>query len=156
VLLVIDGSQRLDDRDRAIIDEIKGRNVITIINKSDLPQQFTVDNARGLFLSDTVVLISALHNQGLDHLKELVYQTVLRFPHDSAAEILITNARQKNALDRTLAALHTARNAASDGLSPELIAIDLHAALQALGEITGTTSTEDILDRIFDTFCIGK
>jgi len=156
VLLVIDGSQRLDDRDRAIIDEIKGRNVITIINKSDLPQQFTVDNARGLFLSDTVVLISALHNQGLDHLKELMYQTVLRFPHDSAAEILITNARQKNALDRTLAALHTARNAARDGLSPELIAIDLHAALQTLGEITGTTSTEDILDRIFDTFCIGK
>ena len=100
--------------------------------------------------------ISALHNQGLDHLKELMYETVLRFPHDSAAEILITSARQKNALDRTLAALNTARTAACEGLPPELIAIDLHAALQALGEITGQTSTEDILDRIFSTFCIGK
>jgi tRNA modification GTPase len=156
VLFVIDGSQGLDDRDRAIIEEIKGRTVITIINKADLPWQFTVENARSLGLTDTVAQISALHNQGLDHLKELMYETVLRFPHDSAAEILITSARQKNALDRTLAALNTARTAACEGLPPELIAIDLHAALQALGEITGQTSTEDILDRIFSTFCIGK
>jgi tRNA modification GTPase len=156
VLFVIDGSQGLDDRDRAIIEEIKGRTVIAIINKADLPWQFTVENARSLGLTDTVAQISALHNQGLDHLKEVMYETVLRFPHDSAAEILITSARQKNALDRTLTALHTARTAARDGLPPELIAIDLHAALQALGEITGQTSTEDILDRIFSTFCIGK
>jgi tRNA modification GTPase len=156
VLFVIDGSQGLDDRDRAIIEEIKGRTVIAIINKADLPWQFTVENARSLGLTDTVAQISALHNQGLDHLKEVMYETVLRFPHDSAAEILITSARQKNALDRTLAALNTARTAACEGLPPELIAIDLQAALQALGEITGQTSTEDILDRIFSTFCIGK
>jgi tRNA modification GTPase len=156
VLFVIDGSQGIDDRDRAIVDEIKGKTVIAIINKSDLPQQVTVEHARGLGLTDAVVLISALHHQGLDNLKKLMHQTVQRFPHDSAAEVLITSARQKNALDRTLSALHAAHAAARDGLPPELIAIDLHGALQALEEITGQTSTEDILDRIFSTFCIGK
>lgn len=156
VLLVLDGSAPLDERDQAIGEELGGKTVIIIINKADLPQRLSVDAARHLGIAGPVALVSALHRQGIDKLRQMIYETVLRFPHDSAADVLITSARQKDALDRTSAALHHARMAAQNHLPPELVAVDLRAALDALGEITGKTTPEDILDRIFSSFCIGK
>jgi tRNA modification GTPase len=72
------------------------------------------------------------------------------------ADMLITSARQKTALDKTLAALMEARQSLESRRSPELVAVDLQAARQSLGEITGETTAEDVLERIFSTFCIGK
>ncbi len=156
VLLVIDGSAPLDERDYALREELGGKPVITIINKTDLPQRITVDDARRLGRSDRVALVSARYQQGIDRLRQLIVETVLQAPHDSAAEVLITSARHKDALERTAAALHQARTALAAGLSPELVAVDLRAALDTLGEITGKTTAEDVLDRIFSSFCIGK
>lgn len=156
VLLVLDGSAPLDERDQAVVEELGGKTVITIINKADLPPRLSVDDVRQLGHPGPVAMVSALCRQGIDQLRQMIYDTVLQFPHDSAADVLITSARQKDALDRTIAALHNARLAAQNHLSPELVAVDLRAALDALGEITGTTTTEDILDRIFSSFCIGK
>ncbi len=156
VLLVIDGSAPLDERDYALREELGGKPVITIINKTDLPQRITVDDARRLGRSDRVALVSARYQQGIDRLRQMIVETVLQAPHDSAAEVLITSARHKDALERTAAALHQARTALAAGLSPELVAVDLRAALDTLGEITGKTTAEDVLDRIFSSFCIGK
>jgi tRNA modification GTPase len=102
------------------------------------------------------VSISARCGSGIDQLQERIYQTVLSFPHSSASDSIITNARQQDALVRTTAAVTSAQQAVREGIAPELIAIDLHAALQALGEITGETTADDILERIFASFCIGK
>jgi tRNA modification GTPase len=155
VLFVIDGSRELDERDHAIIAELCGRQVIAVTNKKDLPPAVSLDQVK-MVLPCPAVSVSALDFSGLDRLRELIQQTVLKFPRDSSADIIITSARQQDALDRTAGAVSAARQAVSSSRAPELIAVDLRAALQALGEITGETTAEDILERIFTSFCIGK
>ena len=155
VLFVIDGSRELDERDRAIMSELAGRKVIAVINKADLPPAVSRELVQKLF-SPTAVNVSALQGSGLDRLKELIHHTVLLFSHDSIADTIITSARQRDSLDRAASAVSSAHQAIRSNLAPELTAIDLHAALHALGDITGETTSEDILDRIFASFCIGK
>jgi len=155
VLFVIDGSRDIDERDRAIMAELAGRKIIAVINKDDLPPAVSREQVRQLF-PGTAVSVSARNGSGLARLKELIHHTVLMFPHDSSADSIITSARQRDALDRTAVALSAAHQAVRNSRAPELIAVDLHAALQALGEITGETTAEDILERIFASFCIGK
>ncbi len=156
LLFVIDGSQQLDDRDRSILEEIKSRPVITIINKSDLPQRFSLEEAYRVLPFDRIALVSALYGRGIEQLQDLIYRTVLQSAPLTASDILITNVRQKSALETTLDSLQAAQNGLRSNLSPELIALDFQSALQAIGEITGKASTEDILDRIFSAFCVGK
>jgi len=155
VLLVMDGSRELDERDRGIMAELSGRKVIAVINKDDLPPAVSCEQVEQIF-SGAAVSISAKNVSGIDHLKELIHHSVLTFPHDSSADIIITSARQRDALERTAGAVSAARQAISSRSAPELISIDLRAALQALGDITGQTTAEDILERIFASFCIGK
>jgi tRNA modification GTPase len=155
VLFVIDGSLELDERDRAIIAELDGRQVIAVINKKDLPPAVSLDQIK-MLLPCPAVSVSALDYSGLDRLRELIQQTLLKFPGNSSADVIITGARQQDALDRTAVAVSAARQGISNSSAPELIAVDLRSALQALGEITGETTADDILDRIFASFCIGK
>jgi len=155
VLLVIDGSRELDERDRTIIAELNNHQVIAVINKNDLPPAVNRVQIEQLF-PHAAVTVSARDGSGLDRLKELIHHTVRTFPRDSSADIIITSARHRDSLDRTAGAVSAARQAVSSSRAPELIAVDLRAALQALGEITGETTAEDILERIFASFCIGK
>jgi tRNA modification GTPase len=155
VLLVIDGSHELDERDHAIMAELHNQRVIAVINKEDIAQAVKIEQIQQL-LPCPAASVSAKNGSGLDRLRELIRHTVLRFPCDSSADIIITSARQQDALDRTARAVSAARQAISSSHAPELIAVDLRDALLALGEITGETATEDILERIFTSFCIGK
>ena len=155
ILFVIDGSHELDERDQAIMHELASRQVIAVINKQDLPQAVIPDQIQKL-LPCPAVSVSALNNSGFELLLDLIEKTVLKFHHSSASACIITNERQREVLDRTASALSAAQLAVSAGSPPELIAVDLRAALQALGEITGETTSEDILERIFSSFCIGK
>jgi tRNA modification GTPase len=155
VLFVIDGSRQLDEHDRAIIAELSERRVIAVINKEDLPQAVSREQVQQL-LPGPAASVSAKYNSGLDRLRKLIQQTVLKFSVNSSADVIITSARQHDALDRTAVAVASARQGISNSRAPELIAVDLRIALQALGEITGETTAEDILDRIFASFCIGK
>jgi tRNA modification GTPase len=156
VLFVIDGSQPLDDRDRVIIEEIKLKRVIAIINKADLPLQITEQAAHTIVPFDRIMLISALYGRGLSELKDLIFTAILQAPHDNTSDILITNTRQKTALDKTADNLRAAQRGIDNNFSPELVAVDFQAALNVLGEISGQITTDDILDRIFSKFCIGK
>ena len=155
VLFVIDGSRQLDEHDRAIIAELSERRVIAVINKEDLPQAVSREQVQQL-LPGPAASVSAKYNSGLDRLRKLIQQTVLKFSVNSSADVIITSARQHDALDRTAVAVASARQGISNSRAPELIAVDLRIALQALGEITGETTAEDILERIFASFCIGK
>ena len=155
VLFIIDASQQLDERDQAIMNELSSRQVIAVLNKEDLPPAVSPEQVQKL-LPCPAVSISARFGSGIDQLQELIYQTLLSSPHSSASDSIITNARQQDALVRTTAAVASAQQAVRESIAPELIAIDLHAALQALGEITGETTADDILERIFASFCIGK
>lgn len=153
VLIVVDGSEPLRPEDYAIAELTEGRAVIVAINKCDLP---TVAEAAEFLPSAPRVRISALTGEGLDDLRAAMLETALGGEVIASNGILVSSVRHKEALARALDHLEKAETTHRQGLPADFVTIDLRAALDALGEITGQTVTPDLVDRIFANFCIGK
>jgi tRNA modification GTPase len=151
VLFVLDGSQPLTTEDQRVMDEVKGKHVIAIINKSDLPRKL-----EHLRKSDTQVSVSCLTGEGLEDLKSAISDRVKQGTISSREHVWAVNQRHRTALEQTKESLQKALESITSGLSPEFISVDLRGALDSLGLIIGATYTEDILERIFNDFCIGK
>lgn len=152
VLLIVDGSTPLDDFDLSTIALLKHKKTILVINKSDLPQVVSIPDIS----CSSVVSVSALHHDGIDILKDAIACAILKNTDNILSDTFITNMRHKNALEKAHESLMHVYSGFEKGLSPELIAVDLQTSLSFLGEITGETATEDILDAVFSNFCIGK
>ena len=159
LLIVLDGSAPLAEEDRTLLQEsgAKGNQKrLVIVNKLDLPNR--IDPAFGPPHEPGrgIVGISAKTGEGLDELRDEI-RTLLLSPEFEAREtVLATLLRHQSALQRTLDALTATFVSVEARAAGELIAMDLRAAIDALGEITGAVTTDDILDRIFKEFCIGK
>ncbi|NOZ67968.1 MAG: tRNA uridine-5-carboxymethylaminomethyl(34) synthesis GTPase MnmE [Deferribacteres bacterium] len=152
VLAVFDMSLPLKDEDFTVIDKIRTRKSIIVLNKADLPG--SVDE--GLIPEGLpIVRISARTGQGMDSLKREIEGLVFR-SGSSSDGLMITNLRHKLALDGAAEAISRASRAIVEGLPYEITAFELRDALDRLGEIAGETTTEDILNRIFSRFCVGK
>ena len=151
VLLVLDGSQPLTTEDRRVMDEVQGKHVLAIINKSDLPRRL-----EQLREPQVQVSVSCRSGEGLDSLKRAISDQVMQGTISSREHVWAVNQRHKTALEQTKASLQKALESITSGLSSEFIALDLRGALDSLGLIIGATYTEDILERIFNDFCIGK
>ncbi|MGC1453677.1 MAG: tRNA uridine-5-carboxymethylaminomethyl(34) synthesis GTPase MnmE [Nitrospirota bacterium] len=151
VLFVLDGSQSFTAEDRRVMDELQGKHVIAIINKSDLPRRLEQ-------LKEPVaqVSVSCRTGEGLDDLKRAISDRVKQGTISSREHVWAVNQRHKTALDQTKDSLQKALESITSGLSPEFISLDLRGALDSLGLIIGAIYTEDILERIFNDFCIGK
>jgi len=156
LILVFDGSNKLDLLDRKVIDNLPDKKTIVAINKSDLPQTINSDAIKSINGLINVVSVSALYNQGIGNLKSEIHENIITTDYDISNDILISNMRHKTLLEKTLVSLKLFKEALNNSLSPELISVDLESSLNFLGEITGETTTEDILDNIFSRFCIGK
>lgn len=156
ILLLLDNSEELTAQDKIIIDIVKNKNFIVVINKADLPNKLNIDGIKRQLNAKTIVKISATNRTNLGALEkailEMVWSGQILFSHQA----LITNIRHIHALKRAYESMQNAKGSLSNGLSPEFIAIDIKETLHALGEITGETIVEDLLDRIFQDFCIGK
>jgi tRNA modification GTPase len=151
VLLVLDGSQPLTTEDRHVMEEAAGKHVIAVINKCDLPRKIgQVEEPKAQ------VIVSCLTGEGLEGLKDALTDLVKQGTISSRQHVWAVNQRHKTALEQTRESLQSALGSATGGLSPEFIALDLRGALDSLGLIIGATYTEDILERIFNDFCIGK
>jgi len=159
VLLLLDGSEGLKEADREILEKLQGKPVLIVINKCDLPQVLT-DQDLPFPGSGEGVRISAKYEQGLDALREALHRKVAGDPHAGGTApqplLFIANLRQKLALENAAAALRRGSTGAFQGLSPEFVAADIQEALSALQDISGKVTGEEILDRIFSSFCIGK
>jgi tRNA modification GTPase len=151
VLLVLDGSQPFTVEDRRVMDEVQNKRVIAIINKSDLPRKLGQLNEPAAQVS-----VSCRTGEGLDGLKRAISDQVKQGTISSREHVWAVNQRHKTALEQTKESLQKALESITSGLSPEFIALDLRGALDSLGLIIGATYTEDILERIFNDFCIGK
>ncbi|MFO7890857.1 MAG: tRNA uridine-5-carboxymethylaminomethyl(34) synthesis GTPase MnmE [bacterium] len=158
ILLVVDGSRSLSTEDRTIIKKVqeKGKKVLAVINKSDLKQRISVNELRKLIGKEEILSISALKKTGIDQLIGHLKHKVISGDMPVEGELLLTRERHKQAIVRTREHLHQAQKAIEDNMSQEFIAFDLRQALDALGEITGKKTTDDILDFIFSEFCVGK
>ncbi len=157
VLLMVDGNRVLDEDDEEIFEEVKGKKKVVILNKDDLPQKISVGEMRNRFAGDPIVSISALKGEGIDDLKKAIYACLIhRDVRRSPEDLIVANIRHKNAIIQIRDNLSNAMNGMGEGMSLEFIAFEIRSALEALGELVGETTNEEVLNRIFDLFCIGK
>jgi tRNA modification GTPase len=163
VMMVFDGSEPLAPADLQVIQAVAESSPATriaVINKSDLPQQLDEDRLRGALGQTEVVMASATEPLGTDELEERLASLVLsgKASHrpDRPDEATITSVRHLEALKRAQEHVEAAAASISAVVPAAFVAVDLHSALGYLGEITGETATEDLLDEIFGNFCIGK
>jgi len=151
VLLVLDGSRNMNDEDRRVLKEAGEKPAIAVINKADLPRAL-----EGVARPETQVTVSCKSGQGLAELRKAIASVALSRTRSLREHGWAINQRHQTALEQARESLQKVLESAAAGLSPEFIALDLRAALDSLGLVIGATYTEDILNRIFDDFCIGK
>jgi tRNA modification GTPase TrmE len=151
VLIVLDASMQLNDEERGLLDAVTGRQAIVAINKCDLEAgELIVHEAAGL----PVLRTSALTGEGIAGLRERILALVT---HGASTEDgMLTSIRHHQAITTAIEALAAASEANAGGIPHEMILLDLYRALWALDSLTGQTTSDDILNLIFSTFCIGK
>lgn len=152
-LLVVDGSEPLTEADRQIAGLAAGKTAILVVNKIDLPRAV---GDFDILTEATQVEISALTGEGLEELEGAIVEVVFSGQVLASDEPLVSSPRHKDILKRALDHLASAREAHAGGMPADFVAIDLTSAVNALGEITGETVTEDLLETIFSEFCVGK
>ncbi len=158
LIVVVDGSEYQPDEDQLVLAEVSDVRHIVALNKSDLPNfsAATFDRKLGAHQNcSAVVSVSAKSDAGLESLRAAILEP---FANGNARTegLLITNARHHDLLVRSIEAIASSAQLLEDHASEEIVLIGLHNALRYLGEITGETTTEEILGQIFSTFCIGK
>jgi tRNA modification GTPase len=156
VLAVLDAATGITDEDREVLAVAAAKPMLVVINKMDLAPAGITPEAVRAFVKAPVLRMAVREGVGLDKLEETIAELVLGGHVAGRDPILVSNVRHKNALERARRHLDEARAALAGGWPLELAAIDVRNALDALGEITGTTVSDDLLDRIFGDFCIGK
>jgi tRNA modification GTPase len=160
VLFVIDSSAGDFKEDLEHVKAASGKKIIIVANKLDLVDGKKLDEIKKVFGGFHVVFISALKEKGIDGLEEAAYEKTVGRPYGVGFEAdpgeYVASAWQKEALTKALDGIERVKKAVRDGLTRDLIATDLRWTVDRLGEITGETTTEDILERIFSDFCIGK
>jgi tRNA modification GTPase len=152
VLVVLDGSADLGPSDQELINQTADARRLIVLNKSDLP---TFKAAVCCVEELQAINVSARTGEGLTALRTAILANLNSSGMDDGS-LLITNARHYDLLCSTQREIDVARTALHDRHSEELVLAPLHNALRFLGQITGETTTEDILSEIFSTFCIGK
>ncbi len=157
VLLVLDGSRELDDDDQDIFNKVESKKKVVALNKRDLPIRVSLERVRSLFADSPIVHISALNNEGIEDLKAAVYDALIhKEVRISPDHLIVTNVRHKRAIAQARDNLSNAIEGLDKGDFLEFIAFEIRAGLKAFGEIIGETTNEDVLDHIFEQFCIGK
>lgn len=156
VLLVLDSSQALTQEDRKIIKLVKDKKVITVINKTDLPQKLNISELFEVLKTDNIVYTSLLEDDGLDELRDQIVELIFGGEVYTNEDMIISSLRHQRALEDSFQSLHQAKESLESNLPYDFVTIDLKAALNFIGQITGETLTEDIIDQIFAEFCLGK
>ncbi|KAB2831772.1 MAG: tRNA uridine-5-carboxymethylaminomethyl(34) synthesis GTPase MnmE, partial [Candidatus Dadabacteria bacterium] len=157
ILLVLDGSEELDNDDIEVLRASTNKKAVIIINKSDLGIKLRRDALPSTIRRDYIVEISAKLGSGIEELKDKIRGLLTgAISHTDGSEIMLTELRHKRALEASVHSLKSFLLMLESEESPEFLAIDIRAALDSIGEITGEVTTEEILGRIFNKFCIGK
>ncbi len=155
IIYVADGSRPLDDSDRKIIEFIRTRKAIVLINKMDLPMEADKKELERLS-GKRVIPVSAKEEQGIEELeqeiKTLFYSGNLTFND----QVYITNVRHKEALEHALSSLNLVKNSIEQGMPEDFYSIDLTDAYEELGKIIGEAVEDDVVNEIFSRFCMGK
>lgn len=156
IIAIFDSSKDLTDEDMEILNLIKGKKVIILLNKIDLNPKIDENDSRLLAVSQDIIKVSALNNLGIDKLYEKITNLFNLDQINLDNEVLITNLRQKNLITKAIEHIQETKNTMSNNMPLDIVAISIKEILEDLGSITGDEVSEDIIDEIFSKFCLGK
>ncbi|MEG6584434.1 tRNA uridine-5-carboxymethylaminomethyl(34) synthesis GTPase MnmE [Dendrosporobacter sp. 1207_IL3150] len=156
ILMILDASKPLEEEDIEVLHLLKDKKAIILVNKSDLPTVINLNEIQDRLPGKTVLKISTIEGSGLSELEKIIADMVYGGQVQQSDGTFVNNVRQVELLRQTdnylLEVLHTI----SAAMPPDCVVVDLRAAWDKLGEISGDTVGEDIIDQIFSQFCIGK
>lgn len=156
IIFMIDGSRELSSEDLEIIEYLKERKSIVLINKADLDNKVQNDEIESMLPKAKIIKTAVKEEIGIDELEnqiaELVYGGQVKQDHS----MLVTNVRHKDLLEKSKESILDALNMAKSREALDFIEVDIRRGWELLGEIIGETVTDDIIDRVFERFCLGK
>jgi tRNA modification GTPase len=157
VLFLVDAFVGMENRDRELYHSIQGKNHLVVVNKQDLVTDGQLDALAREFSRIGIVMISAKEEQGIEELQEAIYRAIVAEKGEISEELTCApNTRHRAVLTQTLEACRKFEQAMVVGAQVDLLAVEVQSALDYLGDITGLTTPDDVLDTVFSQFCIGK
>lgn len=156
IIAIFDASKEIDEEDLEVIDFIKNKKAIIILNKMDLKAKIDENNENLKKLSGNIIKMSALKNIGIDKLYEKITEMFNLNEINLDNENVITNVRQKNLITKAIENVKKAKETIEQKMPIDIVAIFIKDILEDLGKITGEVVTEDIIEEIFANFCVGK
>ncbi|MCI5699703.1 MAG: tRNA uridine-5-carboxymethylaminomethyl(34) synthesis GTPase MnmE [Lachnospiraceae bacterium] len=155
ILYVVDASRSLDENDQSIIELLKDKKAIVLLNKSDLPVEVSVEYLKNQ-IHAPIVWISAKEETGIEELENVIKDLFFAGELNFNDEVYITNIRHKTALEEANKSLELVENSIEIGIEEDFYTIDLMDAYESLGSIIGESVGEDLVNEIFSKFCTGK
>jgi tRNA modification GTPase len=156
ILLVLDAHIGITDEDEKIIDLIDEKDTIVVANKTDLDSNLNLRELRKRIEGVKIIETSATERIGIEDLEELIKDVIFSGEIEFSDQTLVTNLRHKKSLEAAYEYMSNVKETVQKGLPADFATIDLKGALEELGKITGDAVGEDIIDRIFSEFCLGK
>lgn len=156
VLMLVDSHEGLVEKDKEVLEQVAGKHVIYVFNKSDLESNISEEILKEYFSNGKIINISAKKQQGLNELKQAMKEVVMKGNATINNQATISNQRQKQALINAIKSLNKVVEAIEMGMPEDCLAIDLHDAFGHLGMIVGESLKEEIIDQLFSRFCLGK
>ena len=156
VIGVFDASRELSLEDKEIIELLKEKNSIVLLNKTDLPNKYNIEDLKTLIPNKKIILTAIAKDEGIEELEETIKNMFYSGDVEVSDEIMITNIRHKNQLIKAKKNIEEAIEGIKLNVPLDCVEVDIRNCWDNLGEISGDTISEDILDKIFSEFCIGK
>ncbi|KAB2445358.1 tRNA uridine-5-carboxymethylaminomethyl(34) synthesis GTPase MnmE [Bacillus luti] len=156
VLVVVNYSEALTNEDEDLFRAVQGKDFIVIVNKTDLPQAIDMERVTELSAGNRVITTSLIEEQGIDELEKAIAELFFEGTIDSADMTYVSNARHIGLLTQAGKTIGDAIEAIENGVPIDMVQIDLTRTWEILGEITGDTVHESLIDQLFSQFCLGK
>lgn len=156
VIAIFDSSKDLSDDDKKILEIIKNKKSIIILNKIDLNKKIQKSDQMLTSVSEKIIEISALKKEGIENLYNTISEMFNLNEINMDNEILITNIRHKELINKAIDKIHETQNTIKNNMPIDIVAIYIKDILETLGSITGEEVSEDIINEIFSKFCLGK
>lgn len=156
IIFMLDISVELTEEDKSIMDLVEDKKALILLNKSDLPQRADLNIIEEKFKNKKIIKTSLLEENELESIEDAIEELVYQGEVWAKEGLLVTNVRHKNALERALNHIEDGLGAIKQKMPLDFIEVDIKNTWDTLGEITGDTVAEDIIDHIFKNFCLGK
>jgi len=156
VIMMIDAESGMDHEDEAILEKVKNKKVIVLINKVDLVSEQTADAIAGKLSGFRTIKASVKNEIGMEELEKEITDLFMKGGIGLNNEVIITNVRHKDLIARAIKSIDEARGSYENGMPLDVISIDIKDAADFIGQITGESVSEDVIHEIFKNFCLGK